>query len=234
MHGDGGNGGGGGGDGGDGGGSPQQDIRLLPVEVMARNHALLCSIGFLILLPLGVLVARYVRTFTNKWFYSHATIQLVLAGPLIVAGYALGHQTTTMLEQPQFADPHQKVGLILFVLYLFQVLLGAFIHFVKFPKLLGGRRPPQNYVHAILGLVILALADYQVHYGLFTEWALRTGGLHMVPESAKHAWMALLIVFWVFYFGGLVLLRRQFKIEQEMREKAQMDERILLGDKGSN
>ena len=34
----------------------------------------------------------------------------------------------------------------------------------------------------------------QVHYGLYTEWAVATGGLHQVPESAKHAWLALTIV----------------------------------------
>lgn len=39
---------------------------LLPIEVMARNHALLCTIGFLILLPFGTLVARYARTFTRR------------------------------------------------------------------------------------------------------------------------------------------------------------------------
>lgn len=34
----------------------------------------------------------------------------------------------------------------------------------------------------------------QVHYGLYTEWVFSTGNLHPVPESAKHAWLALIIV----------------------------------------
>ena len=67
MHGNGGGNGGNDGNGGDGGGGNiERDIPLLPLEVLARNHALLSSIGFLIMLPLGVLVARYARTFTNK------------------------------------------------------------------------------------------------------------------------------------------------------------------------
>jgi hypothetical protein len=70
--GNGGSGGGGGGEGGGGEGGLGEDgnsvtsAGLSPLEVMARNHALLCTIGFLILLPVGSLVARYARTFTNK------------------------------------------------------------------------------------------------------------------------------------------------------------------------
>jgi len=33
----------------------------------------------------------------------------------------------------------------------------------------------------------------QMHYGLYTEWTIRTGGLHMVPSAAKHAWIALIV-----------------------------------------
>lgn len=39
---------------------------LTDMERRARNHAVLCTTGFLILLPVGVLVARYIRTFTNR------------------------------------------------------------------------------------------------------------------------------------------------------------------------
>lgn len=50
-------------------GSPSNDLLsfpLSPVEIMARNHAILCTVGFLILLPLGVLLARYARTFARR------------------------------------------------------------------------------------------------------------------------------------------------------------------------
>ena len=39
---------------------------LNDIERRARNHAILCTTGFLILLPVGVLVARYTRTYTNR------------------------------------------------------------------------------------------------------------------------------------------------------------------------
>jgi hypothetical protein len=31
-----------------------------------RNHALLAGIAFLVVIPLGVLIPRYLRTFTNR------------------------------------------------------------------------------------------------------------------------------------------------------------------------
>ena len=168
-------------------------------EVKARNHALLCTIGFLILLPLGALVPRYLRTLTQRyvslyyltytfpfilalarWWYAHWIIQFLLSGPVIFAGWAMGYQTANELfTGPRFSDPHevstmlpihcsgtdrssQKIGLALLIMYLVQLFVGLFIHFVKIPSLFHGHRPPQNYFHAILGLAILALAAYQV------------------------------------------------------------------------
>ncbi|KAI0067008.1 hypothetical protein BV25DRAFT_1795970 [Artomyces pyxidatus] len=169
-------------------------IPLSPLETKIRTHALLVSIGFLIFLPLGTLTARYLRTYTNRWWFGHSTINFVISAPLIFAGWALGHQATTESLIGHFNDRHKQIGLALLVLYLFQLTLGAFIHFIRIPFLFVGHRPPQNYFHAILGLAILALAAYEVHYGYTTEWPTITGNVHPVPESAKHAWLALIIV----------------------------------------
>ena len=59
---------------------------------------------------------------------------------------------------------------------------------------MGGQRPPQNYFHAILGLAIIALAAYQVHYGIVTEWIHSTGDGTIVPQKAMNAWIALTVV----------------------------------------
>jgi hypothetical protein len=56
----------------------------------------------------------------------------------------------------------QSVGRVVFSLYMVQVVLGAFIHFVRIPFPLLIHRPLLNYTHAILGLTILALSGYQV------------------------------------------------------------------------
>ncbi|KAJ8518574.1 hypothetical protein ONZ45_g4386 [Pleurotus djamor] len=200
-------------------GVPQSSdhVALQPQEVLARNHALLCSIGYLVLLPLGTLFARYSRTFTNKWFYGHATWQLIFGGPVIFAGWALGTQIHNELGYTTMVTPHSKIGIAVMVLYVIQLILGIVIHFFK-PSWFGGRRPPQNYFHAIIGLAMLALAAYQVHLGLTQEWVLASGGLHQVPMSAMSAWIALLIIFWVLYTLGLALLPRQYKREEDARQ----------------
>jgi len=193
---------------------------LSPLEQTAKTHAILCSIGFLILLPIGVLVARFSRTFTPRWFYAHGLIQLVISGPIIWAGWNFGHKTASELQLEHYHTHHGKIGLALLILYVIQVSWGIVIHFFKTPSLFGGYRPPQNYFHIGLGVIILAMANYQVYYGLHTEWQDATGGLHVVPRSAKDAWIALVVIFWALVVLGYGLLPRQFAQEKEAREKA--------------
>ena len=81
----------------------------------------------------------------------------------------------------------QKWGITLPVLYLVQCALGALIHFVK--KADRTRRPPQNYLHAVLGLAIIGLSLFQVHSGYDHEWVVSTGR-DALPKSVS-------VVFWV-------------------------------------
>lgn len=69
--------------------------------------------------------------------------------------------------------PPKKLGLALFIIYLVQCSLGGIIHSIK-PRNSTGR-PPQNYVHAVLGLLLIAIALYQVYYGFKYEWPRTTG-----------------------------------------------------------
>jgi hypothetical protein len=50
-------------------------------------------------------------------------------------------------------------------------------------------RPPQNYIHAIFGLLIIALALYQVHTGYHIEWPETTGRAPL-PDGVD-------IIFWI-------------------------------------
>ncbi|KAJ7727002.1 hypothetical protein DFH07DRAFT_757882 [Mycena maculata] len=192
---------------------------LSPIEIKARNHALVSSIGFLVLLPLGVLLARYARTFTRTWFWGHATMQFIISGPVIFAGWAMGYRLSGELGSQTLLDRHQKIGIALLALYVTQLLLGTIIHFFKMSSLFRGHRPPQNYLHVALGLAILALAAYQVHYGITIEWYFAFGDENPVTDHAMHAWLALIIVFWVLYFLGMAFIPRQFKSEAEGRRQ---------------
>jgi Eukaryotic cytochrome b561 len=154
---------------------------LLPYQTMLMAHAILCGVGFLIILPTGALIARWGRVFTNSWFRAHWIFQAVFGIPIITAGWFLAVAGVVTQEGRHFDDTHKVIGLALFGAYILQLLLGVHIHFFKPPAstrarpLPGGTgkaslvqmistspRPPLNYVHAVLGLSILTLAFYQV------------------------------------------------------------------------
>ncbi|KAI9442739.1 hypothetical protein H4582DRAFT_1809761 [Lactarius indigo] len=191
------------------------DFGLSEYEKRVRDHGLLAAIAFLVIIPVGVLIPRYLRTFTNRWFWGHSITNFLFSAPLVFAAWAMGSKAGDLTDSPM--DHHKRIGYVIFSLYIVQVVLGAFIHYIRIPFPFLGHRPPQNYIHALLGLTILAMANYQVHYGIYVEWPLMTGDIHPVKQSAKHAWLALVIVFWSLYVIGLVLLPRQYTQEREGR-----------------
>ncbi|KAJ7206903.1 hypothetical protein GGX14DRAFT_551485 [Mycena pura] len=194
---------------------------LSPLESKARIHAHVAFFAFLVALPIGMCIARYLRTFTKHWFWPHAIVNFFFTAPLVFAAFALGHQATDLSGMPHYTDPHQKAGLALLVMYILQVSLGAFIHWVKLPafRRFPGGRPPQNYLHALLGIAIVGLASWQTHYGLWTEWALVTGNLHPVNWRCRHFWLGIVIAMWGLYGLGLGLLPRQLKQETAARRQ---------------
>lgn len=184
----------------------------------------------------------------RRWFWGHWITQFIISGPFVLGGIGLGMNLTGKLQTGgHFVDPHKKAGLALLILYLVQLAVGAIIHFVKTPRLMGGRRPPQNYFHAILGIAIITLAFWQVHYGIVTEWSEAT--TEIPPPSALRAWKAWIVVrfirlfigriyelmsifvqvIFVLYFGGLALLPRQYRQERLVREGA-MPEKVGMRD----
>ena len=57
---------------------PVDDIPLLRFQRFIVVHAVFCTLGFLIFLPAGILLARYCRTFTPAWFQGHWIVQLAI------------------------------------------------------------------------------------------------------------------------------------------------------------
>jgi len=188
---------------------------LSEYEKRVRDHGLLAAIAFLVLIPVGVLIPRYLRTYINRWWWGHAITNFLISGPLVIAAWVMGHRAHKLTDSPM--DHHKTIGFAIFGLYIAQVVLGAIVHFVRIPIPFIGHRPPQNYIHALLGLTILAMAEYQVHYGMYVQWPNFTGNIHPVKEAAKHAWLALVIIFWSLYAIGLLFLRRQYTQEREGR-----------------
>ncbi|KAJ7141109.1 hypothetical protein C8R44DRAFT_240954 [Mycena epipterygia] len=198
---------------GDSGGATD-DIPLTPYQRMVVAHAIFCVVGFALLLPCGVLLARYLRTFSPTWYTGHWIAQFGIAGPTIIIGVILGFEAAGKIGSTIY-DTHKKTGIIVFGLYLTQCVIGALIHYVK-PKN-ATRRLPQNYFHAVFGLSIIALSMYQIRTGYNEEWPNYTG-LGSVPNGINALWVVWCVLLPVLYAGGLAFLRKQYRQEEAARK----------------
>ncbi|GAW07028.1 CBD9-like protein [Lentinula edodes] len=167
---------------------------LLPFQRLVIGHASMLTIGFLFLLPIGALLARYMRTFTPIWFKGHWIVQFAISGPIIVIGVALGIQAVIESGGQHLNDEHKNWGVALFVLYFFQCSLGAFIHWVKFKNILGA-------------------ALYQVRTGYKTEWPKIGRGPLMA--GADYVWYIWVVLLPLLYAIGLAYLPKQFNQENK-------------------
>ncbi|KAJ7049971.1 CBD9-like protein [Mycena amicta] len=197
-------------------GGATDDIPLTPYQRMIIAHAVFCVVGFALFLPIGALVARYLRTFSSAWYTAHWIAQFALAGSTILAGVILGFKAASYdgSISYQILDDHKKTGIVLFALYFAQCVLGAIIHWVKPKRAL--HRPPQNYLHAILGLAIIALSLYQIRTGIKREWLYT--GLGALPSGVYTLWIVWCVALPVLYAIGLMFLRKQYRQEEAARK----------------
>jgi len=163
-------------------------------------------------MPTGALLARYYRTFSPTWFQGHWILQFGISGPIVLAGLCLAI-AIGRVGGPNITNTHTQVGFLLFGLYCMQCLLGGLIHFIK-PKNAKGR-PLQNYAHAVLGLGIIGLAFYQVRTGYTREWPNATG--RPAPTAINVLWYIWAVALPLLYAGGLLLLKKQYRQEEENR-----------------
>ncbi|KAH9485363.1 Cytochrome b561 and DOMON domain-containing protein [Psilocybe cubensis] len=159
---------------------------LLPYQKLIVAHAIMCTVGFLFLLPLGALLARYLRTFIPTWFQSHWIVQFALGGPVILIGIILGIAAVSQSKAMHLDDDHKNPNRV--------------------------RRPPQNYLHAVVGLAIIGLAFYQVHSGFDHEWTFTTGR-EPLPSVVKIVFYVWVVFLPVAYAVGLGFLPKQYRQE---------------------
>ena len=76
---------------------------LTSSDKMLIAHGILTAVGFLVVLPFGALIARYLRTFTPAWFTGHWVFQFVfgmcLPRPLFKRALTVAHAQVYQYHQ---------------------------------------------------------------------------------------------------------------------------------------
>jgi hypothetical protein len=195
--------------------SGDDEVSLTNTQRMLVAHGIIMSIAFLFVLPFGAIFVRLTRTWIpgRFWFATHWIFQWLLAGTLITIGFSLAVNVVQQKGKEHFSTDHKKWGLALVVLYVTQCSLGGIIHFIKSKRRI--HRPPQNYLHACLGLFIIGGSFWQVHNGYTVEWP-KTQSL-TVPSGVNVLFIAWAVLIPLLYVGGLTFLPRQYKQERDAR-----------------
>ncbi|KAH9053357.1 hypothetical protein EDB87DRAFT_1690378 [Lactarius vividus] len=149
-------------------------------------HGALCTVGFLLVLPSGALVARYAKATTSpRAFLLHRLLQFGLAGASIAGG------TLAYL----FMDNHgSSGGAGLVLLYVVRCAIGSWVHRIPAERRTGAHS-------ALLGGVggaIVLLAFFETWLGL-----LSAGRSTLV-------WSALLFTVPSLYVVGVMAVQRRF------------------------
>lgn len=129
-----------------------------PDASLKRSHGILNMLGWSILMPIGVLVARHMRQWDPIWFYSHSIIQS-FGFMLGVAGVICG----LVLEDRLGAnvDKHKGIGIFILTLGCLQV-----IAFLARPNKESKVRKYWNWYHFSVGRILIFLAAVNVFYGI--------------------------------------------------------------------
>ncbi|CAI9107325.1 OLC1v1006651C1 [Oldenlandia corymbosa var. corymbosa] len=125
-------------------------------------HGILNAVSWGILFPIGIIVARYLRTVESAdpaWFYLHIFCQLS-AYAIGVAGWATGLKLGSESKGIQYSV-HRNIGIALFALATVQI----FALFLR-PKKEHKFRFYWNLYHHGLGYTILVLSIVNVFKGL--------------------------------------------------------------------
>lgn len=167
-------------------------------------HGFMMFIAWGILMPSGVLSARYLRSY--DWFRIHVYTQCSgIAVAVLGLLFAMGE-----LQGFDFSSTHSKIGLAAFLIGLWQPI-NAYFRPLKgnVGDRLGGERIIWQWIHMLSGRIGLGVAALALVSGLLTL-ENKYGG-----EGYTVEWLAWGILGWFLLLGGLVVyLERQGQAEK--------------------
>lgn len=133
-------------------------------NTMVTAHAVLATLAFGLFFPVGGIIIR-LASWRGLWWI-HGLFQL-FAYVLYIAAFAIGVYMATHFRG--INNYHPIIGIVLFVLLIFQPFLG-FAHHLMFKK--HSRRVIWSYGHIWLGRFIITLGI--INGGLGLQYAKRT------------------------------------------------------------
>ncbi|KAL3850494.1 hypothetical protein ACJIZ3_012376 [Penstemon smallii] len=129
-----------------------------PHASLRRSHGLLNMFGWAILMPIGAMVARYMRKWDPIWFYSHAMIQsfaFILGFIGVICGLVLENRIDASVTK------HKGIGIFILILGCLQV-----IAYVARPEKTSKSRKYWNWYHYSVGRTLIFFAAVNVFYGI--------------------------------------------------------------------
>lgn len=167
-----------------------------------NTHGILNAVSWGILLPMGGIVARYLKTFKSAdpaWFYLHVACQLIGYG-VGVSGWATGIHLGNLSKGITYSL-HRNIGIAVFALGTVQI----FALFLR-PKKDHKLRVYWNVYHHSVGYTIIILGIVNIFKGmsiLNVEQKWKTGYIIAIGILGGIA-VALEVITW-----GIVLKRRK-------------------------
>jgi len=139
--------------------NPSEYSNLGTVPSLAKAHGTLMGLAFIVILPLGAFLVRFVRSKHAVWI--HATCQL-LGFAFVAAGLGVGVHMANVLHI-LYKQAHTYIGTIIFSLLFIQALLGYFHHW---RYVATQKRTIWTFIHIWYGRVLVILGIINGGLGL--------------------------------------------------------------------
>ncbi|XP_024538314.1 cytochrome b561 and DOMON domain-containing protein At2g04850-like [Selaginella moellendorffii] len=181
-----------------------------PHQSLKLQHGIINAVGWGIFLPLGVMVARYVRPYSHRreWFFGHVGLQCT--GYLLgVVGWGIGLKLASYSGESAASQVHQNVGTAIFVFATLQVLSLVFR-----PEKEHKIRPYWKIYHHGLGYLTLVLIFTNIYKGFKLLQGSRT---------LKNLYTAFLVIA-VLATAGLEAYRWYVYLEKKSKRPAYASE----------
>eukprot|EP00271_Cylindrocystis_brebissonii_P018750 TRINITY_DN5449_c0_g1_i1.p1 TRINITY_DN5449_c0_g1~~TRINITY_DN5449_c0_g1_i1.p1 ORF type:complete len:435 (+),score=41.81 TRINITY_DN5449_c0_g1_i1:166-1470(+) len=168
-------------------------------------HATLNVISWGVLLPLGIMTARYFKCMDPSWYYGHIGFQ-VSAFLIGLAGFITGLALHKYYESD--ATTHGSIGISMFTFACLQVCLG-----IAKPNKKASYRLYWNIAHWLFGYLVLVLAIINIFKGF--DLLKLTGGGYAGWKNVYIGWLVVLLVVFVVAEVHWAIARHVFGYQEE-------------------